>query len=65
MAKINIYYVFSALGIIALISYLWLVFLPLFAGSEEYISVRNWMVVISLALAVTMVLNLIMAKRHP
>lgn len=65
MAKINVYYVFSALGILVLISYLWLAFLPLFAGSDEYVAVRNLTVVVSLLLAVAMVLSFIMAKRHP
>lgn len=64
MAKINVYYVLSAVGLLALIIYLWLVFLPLYADSDEYVGVRNWTVVISLMLAVAMVINLIMAKRH-
>lgn len=65
MAKINVFYVLSALGTLALISYLWLAFLPLFAGSDEYIGVRNLTVLISLMLAIIIIFSFVMAKRHP
>lgn len=65
MAKVNIFYVFSAVGALIFIGYLWLVFLPLFSGTDAYSAIRNMVTILSLVMGVVVVFTLFMAKLPP
>lgn len=65
LAKVNIFYVFSAVGALLFIGYLWLAFLPTFLDTDAYNSMRNMVILLSLVMGAVVVLTLLMAKLPP
>jgi len=65
LVKVNIFYVFSAVATLFFIGYLWLVFLPMYSGTDAYSGIRNMVILISSAMGVVVVLTLLMAKLPP
>jgi len=65
LVKVNIFYVFSAVGALLLIGYLWLVFLPIYSGTDAYNAMRNMVILLSSVMGVVVVLTLLMAKLPP
>jgi len=62
LVKINIFYVFSAIGALLFIGYLWIVFLPMFSGSDAYPAIRTMVILLSATMGLVVFLTLLMAK---
>jgi len=65
LVKVNIFYVFSAVCALIFIGYLWLVFLPMYLGTDAYNGIRNIVILVSSAMGVVVVLTLLMAMLPP
>jgi len=65
LVKVNIFYIFSAVGALLFIGYLWLVFLPMYSGTDAYHAMRNMVILLSSVMGAVVVLTLLMAKLPP
>jgi len=62
LVKVNVFYIFSAIGTLIFIGYLWLVLLPMYLGTDAYHAMRSMVILLSSVMGVVVVITLLMAK---
>ena len=61
--KVNIFYMISAVCSLALVGYAWFVFLPSFQGANEYTSIMNVVILLTVLLLIVSALQIVLSLK--